>query len=174
MGDSRTNVAGWQDPLVAGLRAAGGSDAWYNNQGVGAATVASTVGNLAAILAAANPPPPVMNVLVNLGVNDMPAMPAEATWEADYLTIIDAVHAKWPTATVYLSKPWGAGYDAEADTLAGRIDTILAARAFTAVGDDERVWAKPNVATMYTDWAHYSYPLGMATKAAEVQTAMGF
>jgi len=78
-------------------------------------------------------------VCINLGTNDLPLSPVEATWKADYLTIIDALHAKWPLAVIKLMRPWQRGYNAEADTMAGWIDDLVAARpAFVLLGPDER------------------------------------
>ncbi len=114
-------------------------------------------------------------VLLNWGANDVGSLPAEATWEADYLAIIDKVHAKAPNAKVYLMRPWRRGYDAEAATLHGWIDTIVAARAFTYVGPDEAVWMKgaDNGAAMTTDGIHYS-TAGQAECAAQWKTVLGY
>jgi len=59
---------------------------------------------IAADLAAATGTAPA-HVLLNLGTNDAAALPAEETWKADYATIIEAIHAKWTSAKIYLAKP---------------------------------------------------------------------
>lgn len=79
-------------------------------------------------------------ILMNWGVNDVAAMPAEATWKANYLAIIDAVTAKWPSGQIYITRPWKRGFTAECNILAGWITDIVAARSNTHVGPDERIW----------------------------------
>lgn len=85
--------------------------------------------------------------LINLGVNDMLAMPDGTTWKSDYSYIIDALLTKYPGAKIFLTKSWMAGYDTLADTVAGYVDDLVAAYAVSNpdcvyVGDDERVWRK--------------------------------
>lgn len=99
-------------------------------------------------------------VLVNLGVVDLVyGLPAEATWRADFGTVLDAIHAKYPDALVYSMRPWAAGYDAGAATLKTWIEAEEAERPGWALpGPDEAVWAKAgdNGATNYRDGLHYS------------------
>lgn len=113
-------------------------------------------------------------VLFNLGVNSF-GTAIEADWIADVETIVDAVHARWPQASVYLARPWKQGYDAVADDYADWIDTIVAARTFCYVGHDERVWLKggDNGATMTYDGIHYS-SAGQAECAAQWATVLGY
>lgn len=162
-GDSKTAptaINTWMAPLVTASETRGGSWQYYD-VGVGGATVATLTTALTATLAAM----PVANlagdirVLINLGVNDMLALPAEATWTANYLTILDAIHEKWPTARVYLMRPWARTQDANSDTVAGWVAAIVAARSsFVSIGPDERIWLKgaDDGATMTTDGTHYS------------------
>lgn len=115
------------------------------------------------------------HIFCNLGVNDVIAgLPAEATWKANYLTILDAMHSKWPNATMYITKPWTRGEATDCDTLAGWIDAIVAARDFAAAGDDERVWLEggDNGVTMTTDGIHYS-AAGNAAKVTQCTTLLG-
>jgi len=115
--------------------------------------------------------------LVDIGINDLSA---PATSEADYKTqlayTLDAIHAAWPSCKALVSKIWGRGFDAQADTMAGWIDSVLATRSpWAAVGDDERVWMKgsDNGATMSSDGIHYS-SAGNTEKAIRVRVAMGY
>jgi hypothetical protein len=119
----------------------------------------------------------VTRILFNLGVTNFAALPAQATWEADYAYLLDALHAKYPAALIYCARPWAVGYDAEADTLAGWLATVVAARSpWAQLGHDERVWLKgaDNGATMTSDGVHYSYPAGFAAAAAQWMTALGY
>jgi len=145
---------------------------------VGGATAATAAASIATILAPWDASAEALIVLCNWGANEMTgALPAEATWEANYLTIIDAVLAKWPNATVYLMYPWIQGQDAKAATLHGYIDTIIAARPGGRVvaGPDEAVWLKgaDDGATMTTDGIHYS-AAGMLEAAAQWATVLGW
>lgn len=118
--------------------------------------------------------------LINLGVNEMAALPAAATWKSDYSYIIDALLTGCPSAKVYLTKPWKRGYDAESNTVSGWIDDIVAAYVISNpnhvyVADDERVWMKggDDGATMTTDGVHYS-TAGKAEKVAQMRTVLGY
>lgn len=116
---------------------------------------AAQIGSILAGLSA----DPVTHVFLNWGVNEMSAMPSEATWIADYTTVLDAVHTKWPDAKCYVMRPWKRGYDSEAATIHGWIDTLVAARSsFAYVGPDEAVWLKgsDDGATNTSDGVHYS------------------
>jgi hypothetical protein len=83
-------------------------------------------------------------ILSNLGSVELVfGLPAQAQWEADYAYILDAFHTKWPNAQVYLARPWRRDVDANANTIAGWIDNVLAARSGWAhLGPDERVVIK--------------------------------
>jgi lysophospholipase L1-like esterase len=126
-------------------------------------------------LANINPTEPVIAVTMNWGANDVAAMPTESAFETNYETIIDAVHAKWPTATIRIMRSWRRGFDTESDTLATWINVIQAARPFTVLGPDERIWLKAgdNGTTNTTDGVHYSTP-GNIECAAQWKTALGY
>lgn len=147
------------------------------NLGVSGQTVSAASSGIATIIAAVPATDPVTVVLLNWGVNDIRFQTlVESTWKAQYLTIIDAVHARWPDAHVYLALPWVTGYDAGCDTLATWIGDIQASRSsFVSIGHDERVWLKgaDNGATMTSDGVHYS-TAGKNECAAQWRTAMGY
>lgn len=167
-GDSKTSSAasipnGW----VAGLPATGATTvnaAWQVvDVGVSGRTVATTLSAINTMLAGMPAFPSSvfdLRVLINLGVNDITGgLPVEATWNANYLAILDAIHTKWPTAKVYLMRPWLQGFDTDADTVAARIALIIAARSsFVSNGPDERIWLKgsDNGVTNTVDGTHYS------------------
>jgi lysophospholipase L1-like esterase len=115
-------------------------------------------------------------ILCNFGANDVTDTPNETYWNTNYQYIIDALHAKWPTAKIYLAKAWRRNYDAWCDTLAGRIDTLIAANPGVCfAGHDERVWLEggDNGVTMTVDGVHYS-TAGEAECAAQWQTILGY
>jgi lysophospholipase L1-like esterase len=164
-GDSKTelgSVTTWPTPLARRGETLTGRIWRDDSVGVGGRTVATT---LAAITQMFSTMPAAtgatdIRVLINLGVNDITTgLPAEATWEANYLAIIDAIHAKWPTARVYLMRPWVRSFDTDSDTVAVRVGHLVAARpSFVFVGPDERIWLKgsDNGTTMTVDGTHYS------------------
>lgn len=143
-----------------------------DNIGVGASTAAFW----ATFISTALSTQPDNHVIIpfNIGVNDFGSA-IEADWIADVLTVIDACHARWPALNFYLMRPWKRGFNATADTFAGWIDTIVAARTFAHLGPDERVWLKSadDGATMTTDGIHYSVA-GEAECAVQWQTVLGF
>lgn len=144
--------------------------------GVNGATVATAAASIGSTLAAM-PSGGWDTFLLNWGANDVGGpLPSEATWQSDYLAILDAIHAAYPFARVYIMRPWRSGFDANAATLKARIDNIVAARSsFAFVGPDEAVWLKgaDNGATMTTDGTHYS-TAGKAECAAQWKAALGY
>ena len=122
------------------------------------------------------------HILLNLGVNDVGfappwTLPNQTTWQNDYISILDTLHAQWPNARIYLTKPWKAqsgGDDSVWDTMAGWVDNVAAARSsFTFAGDDERAWFEPNAATYSSDSIHYN-TAGQTAAAAAKKTALGY
>lgn len=112
--------------------------------------------------------------LVNLGSNDLAGLPAEATWKADYATVLDALHTKWPAAQVLVMRPWRRGSDTNADTLAVWIADVISTRGWAALGPDERGYLKAgdDGVTNTSDGLHPN-AAGYALTATEWQTAMG-
>ena len=119
---------------------------------------------------------PISSVLINLGANDVGSMPAEATYKTNLAYIMDAFHAAFPSAQVYVARTWRRGYAAESNTLAGWIATVVGARAgWGNLGFDERVWLEGgnDGATMTTDGIHYS-TAGKAECAAKWKAVLGY
>lgn len=139
-------------------------------------TVAIMQDAIDADLAAMAAAPAPTHILVNLGVNDVAGgLPAEAGWNADLEYILDAFHTKWPSAKVYVVKPWYRGGLVGCNTVAGRIDTVLSTRsAWAFVGHDERVWMEggDDGATMTHDGVHVSVA-GAAECARQWRTILG-
>lgn len=151
------------------------SFAW-RARGKGGETLGGAATRVVADLALLPNRPEPMFVLLNWGVNEMASLPTEATWAASYYTVLDAIHAKWPDAKCYLTRPWKQGFDAQAATLNGWITTIVAARStFAFVGSDEAVWLKAadDGATNTTDGVHYS-AAGHTASVTPNLTALGY
>jgi hypothetical protein len=93
---------------------------------------------------------------VTIGANDVPALPDEATWNANLSYVLDAVHAWAPQIPVGVALPWRRTYDAECDVLAGRIAAVVGARTWAFVGPDERIILKgsDDGASETTDGVH--------------------
>lgn len=174
-GDSRVAQVGWQRVLET----RSGSVA-VDNVGIGGATAASLAARVAADLADAKRYSNTEAALVNVGANDtsLAADPAthEATWEANLGAILDAIHAKWPAARVYVMRPWARGAGVLADTIAAWIAVVLASRPWAANGPDERVWLAgvDDGALMTMDGVHYSFPDGHDECAAQWKTVLGY
>jgi len=176
LGDSKTWLEGWQPTLLSGLVAAGTNYRKTASSGVNGATVASYAADIAANLSGINPDVPVPAVLINLGVNEIGAPPASATWRANYQTIIDAVHAKWAIAVIYIAYPWRQGFDANAAVLHGYIDQLLTDNVGLCVaGPDEVAVIQPpdDGATNTTDGIHYSAAGNVAWASAWETTLLG-
>lgn len=109
--------------------------------------------------------------LLQLGTNDLGAMPLEADCISDYQYILDALNTKWSGIQCYLTKPWWTGHDTEENTYAGWVDTIVASRAFAHVGIDERVVIKPYA--NLTDDGKHPNAAGYAAEAAAWKTLLG-
>lgn len=159
MGDSKTAGDDWVGLLVGDLTDAQGVE-WIERAPRGAVAgytaadwAAAIDSHLALVTGTAN------IVTINLGANDVSSLPVEATWKADMTGIIDALLAKWPSANIYIARPWRQGEDTDCDTLAGWIDDIVATYASGVyVGMDERVWLEngDNGATYTSDGIHYT------------------
>lgn len=168
----------WQGTLVTNLTSASPGFWSYNTTAFSSTSVATMASSGSRTSQLIQYPPYATGAvfLINLGRNDMgPIVLAEATFEADYELLLDDIHTRWPDAICYLTRPWGTGLDTDADTLATWIGVVQSARSiFTRLGDDERVWFKPNVLTYSGDGTHWTLPAGQTAKAAATQTAIGF
>lgn len=172
IGDSKTANFG---PLVTSMNTA--TDHFTEAPariGYGGYSVAQIKAIIDAELASRNSTPDY--VCINLGVNESGTPPAEATWEANYGYILDAVHTKWPLAQVYLMRVWGRGTATGCSTLDGYIPTIIATRPWAHLGPDERVFLEngDNGVTYTSDGVHPTQPAGYRLTAAQWRIALGF
>ena len=88
---------------------------------------------------------------------------------------IDILQTKWPAAKIYCVQTWIRGKNGEAATMAGWINTIVAARANTFVGHNETVWLEggDDGATMTSDGVHYS-AAGNVEAAVQWKATLGY
>ena len=159
IGDSKTSRNEWQPGLVAELNTRAPECFWYyDNKGIASTTVASWAGIIDATMATVIIEPEV--VLLNIGVNNWtPVMPNEATWKANYQTIIDAIHTKYANSRIYIAKVWTSSNDVNAATMAGWIDDLITANGGVVIeGHNEPVWLDggDEGATMTLDGTHYN------------------
>lgn len=127
---------------------------------------------VAADIAATVTPP--KEVLISLGTNNINA--SQPTFEADYATILDSMHAAWPTTRIFLTRSWRSGYDVGADTHAAAIAAVIATRGgFAFEGPDERVLLKgaDNGICCTIDGIHAN-AVGSAALAADWFTRLGY
>ncbi len=180
LGDSKsvTPANTWPTLLQSNLASATLQPAPTYSGAISGATVATTLANITNILNGApyQRPESYQYVLINLGVNDdNSGLPVEATWESNYKAILDAIHARWPDALVYLSKPWERNNDSNMDVIAGWIDHVVASKSYARNGHDERIWMKgsDNGATYTTDGIHPN-TAAQSVLAAQWLSALGY
>jgi len=171
LGDSKTLTNGWQPGLEAALETATGSN-WIHTYGGSTHAIADYVTELPAILNGAPPYSAAVpngmpdapgaqeiNVLLNIGVHDLAPVPPEATFKENYLTVINQIRAKWPTARIFGARGWTRNYSEDCNTIATWIEEVQADNpTLFSLGHDERVWLEggDNGATMTEDGTHYS------------------
>lgn len=117
------------------------------------------------------------HIFYNMSINDAPGLESsdEIIWKANTEYIIDALHRKYPSALLWLTRVWGRNYDSECDLLATWIVDLHALKTFTRLGPDERIVikAEDNGVTNTTDGLHYSIA-GDAAWAAEFAILLGY
>ena len=168
MGDSKS-TATWQPYFSTNTN---------RNQALQLATSGHKLADRAATIVAdliGNPTTEITHVFCNYGANDVMAMPAEATWIANYQLILDTIHTRWPNAHVYITRAWRRGKLTDCNTLAGWIDTIVASRStFVHLGDDERVWMENgDDGVTYTSDGIHPNAAGYALAAAQKESVSG-
>lgn len=170
-----TGYGGCPPLLIASLEATT-ANGWYERPSrvaTGGATVAALKASIDASLAAAIGTPDY--VFTNMGINDSAALPVEATWKTNYAYILDAFHAKWPSAIIKVAYVWAQGRDANCTTLNSWIAFVLSTRAWAAVGLDEQIVLKgsDDGATNTTDGIHPNR-IGYTLVAAAWKASMGY
>ena len=182
IGDSKSqygdSVGGWQQLLLTALHTAEPSSRWvYINRGISSKHVAWYSANIDDQLSTIPDDMQQDYIFLNFGPNDWKVtMPDETTWKTQYQYIIDACHTKFPTAIIYITKPWQRGHDADAVTMGGWIDDLIAANStIMFLADDETGWLEGgnDGATMTLDGTHFS-TAGQIEKKNQMLTVMGY
>lgn len=144
VGDSKTvDVAAYPYQLISyleGRTAQNWNIAFHH--AVGGWTVENALSGLSAALALTTHVP--KYIFVNLGTNeanDNP-LPSEGTWKTNYASLLDQLHAKWPSAHIYLAHVWRDNFEANCSTLNSWIDAVIAdgRSDWTTVAFDEADW----------------------------------
>lgn len=176
-GDSKT--AGEGDltspyPLNANgyLRILGALTGWQElpRNGVSGRTVATAKAAIDAELAVYLYAPDF--ILCNFGANDALALPAAATWKANYKYYLQAWHAKSPTSKIYIARPQRDALDAECNLMAAYITALVAdpdLAGYCYLGIDERTFwtgssddgVHPNRAGHVTEAVNWKTKLGV-------------
>lgn len=128
----------------------------------------------------------ISRIAMNWGVNDLGAGGlVEATWIGQYDQIIAYLHNTFPSAVFYATYPWRVGYDLQAATMHGWIDTVISHCASIGAtcqpGPDEAVVIKGSD-NGYTETdaftggsgVHYTNPLGVGLYANAMKAALGY
>lgn len=159
-GDSKSVAGTWDYRLRLLLEMSTGAH-WQhpNNFAVAGYTVANVAAEIAANLALMTSVPEFVSI--SLGSNDAQALPAEATFKANYGTIIEAIHAQYPAALIYVSIPVRlsdsppSAPTADCITLRGWIDDVIASYDYVHEGVDEiDLENGDGYATYYIDTTH--------------------
>jgi len=186
LGDSRTTQGGWQDTLISNLNSATHEiPSWsyrINNTSLDTSVIVLS-SNVASYLTTPDASLAYPHfVLIDLGEHDMVGtppggVPSQTAFQNAYLSLVDAISAKWFSAKLLLDFPWTVALDGSMyTTFKGYIQNVISARSSTcAAGVDQGVTLKgsDNGATNTSDGTHMS-AAGKVAYAAAMQTAMGF
>lgn len=154
IGDSKT-AAGLAQSGFVGTLGPDGIAVTHSTNATTGWTMANHAAAIDAYLASSTASP--AYILLNIGANDVAALPAEGTWKTNAYYVLDAMHAKWPAAQVYMMRPWRRTEDVDCDTLATWISDVVTARStFAHLGPDERDFLEngDNGVTYTTDGIH--------------------
>lgn len=185
VGDSKTQGVGDDTPpalgengfppiLLASLQASG--QRWHEIARIGLSgySVAALKDEIDARLSAIISAPDY--ILLNLGRNNVDYKTNATLWVSNYQYIIDAMHAKWPLAKVYLMRV-GAQSEPTVWVSMGdvHIPLVIAGRVWAHLGPDERVFLEggDDYATYTTDGSHPNRA-GYTLTAVEWKTVIGF
>lgn len=117
-------------------------------------------------------------MLINIGANDVTALPTATQWKSYMREIYRTVHTKWPLCPIFDADTWRKNYDTESDTLATRRAELRAEPEFAPYvfrGVDERVFLKgsDDGATYTSDGLHPN-GAGYLLTAQQWATALGY
>ncbi|TXH12668.1 MAG: SGNH/GDSL hydrolase family protein [Hyphomicrobiaceae bacterium] len=132
-------------------------------------TVATVKAGIDTALAARADTP--THVLIYLGANDVVSMPVEATYKTNMNYILDAVHAKWANAQIYVGTGGRTGSEANTATLMTWNADCLAGRAYAHAGINYIDVFSGNEATLLADSVHPNHA-GFVVMAAAWQATL--
>lgn len=115
------------------------------------------------------------SILINVGANDVVAMPSETDLKNYVTTITNAMHAKWPNAQIYFVRVWRRNYAVNCNTLATWLGDLVALHpTYLHLGPDERVFLEngDDGATYTVDGIHPTLP-GYELEADNWKTSLG-
>lgn len=140
------------------------------NLAVGGWHVGDARSNIDALLAAqpASVSPEI--IMSNFGANDVDSGTLPSTYKGNYLYTLDAIHAKWPSATIYIANAFNSDQVTACNDMAAVNAEIVAERSFVRAGIDERAFlaAYDSGATNLADPKHPSTAGYVATALAWV------
>lgn len=174
-GDSKTAGGNFQATLCDDLEASTGALWNHLTLARGGFTTASMKALIDTDLTFFDASPAPEYILLATGANDVPGLPSQATFEANYGYIADAFHAKWPSAQIYCMRVWRRSYGANCDTFASWVANVVAARAsFCHLGPDERIFLEngDDGATYTSDGTHPN-AAGYVLTASKWQAVIG-
>lgn len=183
IGDSKTaNPPGYQMPIIKAMQSVG--QCWQERPttySLGGYTAQNVRDGIDAALAARTDTP--AYVIINLGANDVGSGDPGAGWKTNTDYIVDAIHAKWAGAKVYLTKIWrrDAGNGVIAAGIAacnGYIDQLVADAnhagwLFVGVNEADFLPGGDNGATNTSDGVHFN-AAGANLWGAAWKTALGY
>lgn len=123
----------------------------------------------------------VTHIAMNWGANDMNGSLTESTWVSQYGSLVSYLHGRYPNAEFWIAYPWRRGYDTQAATMRGWVDSVISNCAGIGVvchaGPDEAVSIKASDnGLLETDagGVHYTNPLGVGLYATAMKAALGY
>jgi hypothetical protein len=178
------------------LQSSGWTDVQYVNAGRDNATVADSVPGtpstgvdslLFSYTDLKKNPMLVGDVLMNWGVNDMNSFASldAMTWQSQYESIISYMHVTYPSSRFVISYPWRVGYDSQAATMHGWVDSVITWCGTQSIqckaGVDEAATIKgSDNGLSETDAStggagvHYSVPVGINLYANAMATLLPY
>lgn len=116
------------------------------------------------------------HILVNLGANDSVAGTIQADYQTSMAYILDACHARWPIAKIYVSTPWrdtGGTYWDDVHTSIGTVLSTRSSWAFRGVDERATLEGGDDGVTYYSDGVHPN-AAGHQLYAETLQAIMGY
>lgn len=184
IGDSKTlglscctGAGGYRDELEASLDALGTNDfRFLGVYAIPAKKVGQFADEVVGFVGGFNEAEKVpAHVLINLGTNDLGGIVSpeqQAEWKTDLGFILDTLHTKWPTASVYVALPYLPSQIGPSDLMDDTLipDVLSTRSAWAFVGPDERSFLPGHI----DGDAIHPDAVGYTLTAVAWQTVMGY